>query len=121
MFKLLSERSFAHLRLLTRFSHNESTLAAPKTITNSAALRTYPYFINRTRFQSLPVYVDVKNGRTRKLTIVRRIEGDINAFHREITNALNLETLAIKNASSQLVFKGDCAEEVRRWLTEKGF
>ncbi|KAJ2842849.1 mitochondrial large ribosomal subunit [Coemansia brasiliensis] len=120
MFKLLSERSFAHLRLLSRFTHNESTLAALKTAANSVP-RTYPYFINRTRFQSLPVYVDVKNGKTRRLTIVRRIEGDINAFHRDITNALNLETLAIKNASSQLVFRGDCAQEIRKWLTEKGF
>jgi hypothetical protein len=36
----------------------------------------YPYFVARTRMKELPVYVDIKNGRTRVLTEISRIEGD---------------------------------------------
>lgn len=36
----------------------------------------YPYFVSRTRMKELPVYVDIKNGRTRVLTEIGRIEGD---------------------------------------------
>lgn len=36
----------------------------------------YPYFVSRTRMKELPVYIDIKNGRTRVLTEISRIEGD---------------------------------------------
>lgn len=36
----------------------------------------YPYFVARTRMKELPVYIDIKNGRTRVLTEISRIEGD---------------------------------------------
>ncbi|CAG8696561.1 8900_t:CDS:2, partial [Ambispora leptoticha] len=37
----------------------------------------YPYFVQRTKYNMIPVYTDIKNGRSRVLTIVRRIEGNI--------------------------------------------
>ncbi|KAJ1887051.1 mitochondrial 54S ribosomal protein img2 [Coemansia sp. RSA 2337] len=101
----------------------ESTLAAADTAASSSGpqLVTYPYFVHRTRFQSLPVYTDVKNGKTRKLTIVRRIEGDLEALRSDMSKALSDSTIQIKKASQQLVIKGERSDEVRAWLTRSGF
>lgn len=38
----------------------------------------HPYFVSRTANNNLPVYTDIRNGRTRHLTIIRRIEGDVD-------------------------------------------
>ncbi len=38
---------------------------------------TYPYFVARTQMKELPVYIDIKNGGTRILTEISRIEGDV--------------------------------------------
>ncbi|KAJ2845716.1 mitochondrial large ribosomal subunit, partial [Coemansia erecta] len=70
---------------------------------------------------SLPVYVDIKNGKTRKLTLIRRIEGDIQALREELSNSLGDSSVQIKSTSGQLVIKGDRASEIREWLTKKGF
>jgi len=37
----------------------------------------YPYFVERSRYGELPVYYAIKNGRTRQLTTIRRIEGNL--------------------------------------------
>ncbi|KAJ2084217.1 mitochondrial large ribosomal subunit [Coemansia sp. RSA 988] len=102
----------------------QSTVAANPTEadTNHAAqVVTYPYYVSRTRFQSLPVYTDIRNGRTRKLTILRRIDGDLGALRTDISNALDEESVVLKTISRQLVIKGDRSTELRKWLTEKGF
>ncbi|KAJ2705478.1 mitochondrial 54S ribosomal protein img2 [Coemansia sp. IMI 203386] len=106
----------------------ESTLAASSTTAGSAAsasgaqLVKYSYFVRRTRFQSLPVYRDIKNGNTRKLTLVRRIEGDLEALRSDLIQALGANTqIAVKKTSQQLVIKGDCKRIVQEWLTKKGF
>ncbi|KAJ1837489.1 mitochondrial 54S ribosomal protein img2, partial [Coemansia sp. RSA 2703] len=82
----------------------------------------YPYFVRRTRFQSLPVYRDTKNGGTRKLTIVRRVEGDLEALRSDLAQALGENShIVVRKISQQLVIKGDCTRGVREWLTKKGF
>ncbi|KAJ2063739.1 mitochondrial 54S ribosomal protein img2 [Coemansia sp. S146] len=101
----------------------ESTLAAADTAAASSSpqLVTYPYFVHRTRFQSLPVYTDIKNGKTRRLTIVRRVEGDLEALRADMSKALSDSSIQIKKASQQLVIKGERSDEVRAWLTRSGF
>ncbi|KAI9506088.1 ribosomal protein L49/IMG2, partial [Coemansia spiralis] len=79
------------------------------------------YYVHRTRFQTLPVYSDIKNGKTRKLTLIRRIEGDIGALREELSRHLDDSSIQIKSISNQLVIKGDRTKEVREWLTVKGF
>ncbi|GES79835.1 mitochondrial large ribosomal subunit L49, putative [Rhizophagus clarus] len=92
----------------TRFIHSKSTTnslkhkkSALEVKQNSALKQTqtsqqqqltkyvrYPYFVARTRMKELPVYVDVKNGRTRILTEISRIEGDSEALCDDIRNEL---------------------------------
>ncbi|KAJ2786211.1 mitochondrial large ribosomal subunit [Coemansia javaensis] len=99
----------------------ESTLAATPKAGSNAEPKTYPYYVRRTRFQSLPVYTDVRNGGTRRQTVVRRIEGDLGALRADLAAALSDESIAVKSASQQLLIKGDCARQVREWLTARGF
>ncbi|KAJ2000799.1 mitochondrial 54S ribosomal protein img2 [Coemansia thaxteri] len=103
----------------------ESTLAAGDSAaaaaTGSPQTVTYPYFVHRTRFQSLPVYTDIKNGKTRKQTTVRRIEGDLEALRADMSKALSDSSIQVRKASQQLVIKGDRSDDVRAWLTRIGF
>jgi len=36
-----------------------------------------PFFIKRSKYNNLPVYTDYKNARSRKITIIRKIKGDL--------------------------------------------
>ncbi|KAJ2489984.1 mitochondrial large ribosomal subunit [Coemansia sp. RSA 2050] len=101
----------------------ESTLAASETAASSGGPRlvTYPYFIHRTRFQSLPVYTKLKNKKQIRLTTVRRIEGNLEALRADMSKALGDSPIQIVRASQQLVVKGDRSSEIRAWLTQRGF
>ncbi|KAJ1643024.1 mitochondrial large ribosomal subunit [Coemansia asiatica] len=126
MFGFIAKYNFTNLRLgpSAVFRALESTLATSVTASSSACsqLVKYPYFVRRTRFQSLPVYRDIKNGNTRKLTVIRRIEGDLEALRSDLTQTFGPDTqITVKKLSQQLVIKGDCKRSVQEWLTKKGF
>lgn len=36
-----------------------------------------PFYIKRSKYNNLPVYTDYKNAGSRKITIIRRIKGDL--------------------------------------------
>ncbi|CAO3629134.1 unnamed protein product [Cunninghamella blakesleeana] len=42
------------------------------------------YTVSRTSNHGLPVYSEIKNGGTQQLTIIRRIEGDVEALKEEL-------------------------------------
>ncbi|KAJ1994401.1 mitochondrial large ribosomal subunit [Coemansia spiralis] len=124
------ERLFTRISALrttvnAEFRAFESTLAvqpeAAQITARAPESVVYPYYVHRTRFQTLPVYSDIKNGKTRKLTLIRRIEGDIGALREELSRHLDDSSIQIKSISNQLVIKGDRTKEVREWLTVKGF
>ncbi|ORY04815.1 hypothetical protein K493DRAFT_296788 [Basidiobolus meristosporus CBS 931.73] len=79
------------------------------------------YFVKRTSGKSLPVYSDIKNGGTRFLTIVRRVEGDLDKLRQDLSTVAPSEYITINRRTSQIVVKGNYVREVRKWLTEKGF
>ncbi|KAJ2612372.1 mitochondrial large ribosomal subunit [Coemansia sp. RSA 1365] len=107
--------------ILRAFQSTLTKTPAESETSQPAQSITYPYYIRRTRFQSLPVYTEIRNGRTRKLTILRRIDGDLGALRADISKALDEESVVVKAISRQLVIKGDRSTELRKWLTEKGF
>ncbi|KAF0560682.1 ribosomal protein L49/IMG2 [Gigaspora margarita] len=87
----------------------------------------YPYYIHRTSNKSLPVYIDIKNGRTRILTILRRIEGDIQALRDDIKKDLFPKDhsihskVTINHTNNNVVIKGDYCFVLKKWLMDKGF
>lgn len=40
-----------------------------------------PFRVARTKSRNLPVYLDYKNGRTRVLTLIRKIDGNVVVSH----------------------------------------
>jgi large subunit ribosomal protein L49 len=83
------------------------------------------YHISRTSTsESLPVYLDIKNGGTRSLTIIRRVEGDAEALRQEIAalfpeSAKNFVT--VNPTNKHIVIKGSYVNDIKQWLAQKGF
>ena len=118
----------------------ESTVAeAPvdTSITSAPMPVRYPYFVSRVGLDgmSLPVYTDVRNGGSRWLTQIRKVEGDASAFCRDLFDefgwgdpydksnpyANNLVRVS-KNAGPKTVFlRSNVSREIKAWLESRGF
>lgn len=55
-----------------------------------------PFNISRTFNNNLPVYIDYKNKRNIKRTIIRKIEGDVNAFANEVRKVVSNAEVRVK-------------------------
>ncbi|GAA5861880.1 hypothetical protein JCM1840_006862 [Sporobolomyces johnsonii] len=103
-----------------------STSSAPSTAApatspapSEAALR---YFVPRSRFGELPVYADIRNGGSRYLTVVRKVQGDLDALHRDLKSSLSGATIShLKPHCQQIVLKGDWVRETKAFLASRGF
>lgn len=88
---------------------------------NKRFYSTPAYTIARTVNKGLPVYSDIKNGGTRYLTIIRRIEGDPTALMKDILADFPLAEVSVKSNTQQVVIKGQYVNEIKEWLIVKGF
>eukprot|EP00158_Paraphelidium_tribonemae_P006061 Partr_v1_DN27649_c1_g1_i2_m64959 len=79
------------------------------------------YAILRTRHGSLPVYTEYRNGRSRILTVVRRVEGDIESLKNDISLFVPLEIIEIKQPQNHIVIKGNVQRPLRYWMNACGF
>nr|XP_060613813.1 large ribosomal subunit protein mL49 [Anolis sagrei ordinatus] len=84
-----------------------------------------PFFVRRSRMHNVPVYTDVTHG-CRKMTVIRKIEGDIWALEREVKaflTDLSGETplTQVNEVASSLRIKGYFDKELKAWLVDKGF
>lgn len=87
-------------------------------------LAEWPFFVERTSVsKGLPVYSDVKNGRTRRLTVVRRVYGDIEGLARRLRREVDgvKAVVAVKPLQRKIVLKGDVAQQVKFYLADLGF
>ncbi|KAI7862219.1 mitochondrial large subunit ribosomal protein-domain-containing protein [Spinellus fusiger] len=64
--------------------YSSSSTATATAVKATTTTTPRPYFISRTSNKELPVYTEIRNGGTRQLTIIRRIEGDAEALKNEI-------------------------------------
>ena len=67
----------------------------------------------------MPVYSDFKNGRTRKLTIVRKIVGDEEALAAEIHRVTGGAEVTVRPGRIEVL--GDRRTELKNWLMGLGF
>ncbi|KAI0312472.1 mitochondrial large subunit ribosomal protein-domain-containing protein [Amylostereum chailletii] len=96
-----------------------------------AAPHRLPYFVPRNSRGSLPVYTDVRNGRTRHLISIRNVQGDPNALAQDLAHALcgppspsqdspRMKVHVVR--SKHLVLSGGrWKHDILHWLTAKGF
>ncbi|KIK63633.1 hypothetical protein GYMLUDRAFT_40701 [Collybiopsis luxurians FD-317 M1] len=97
-----------------------------------AAIRSpvhYPFFVPRNSNGCLPVYSDIRNGRTRFLLTIRNVNGDASALARELSANLfppgSPEASRLKisvHRSSHLIIQGGrWKRNIMDWLVQKGF
>eukprot|EP00903_Cladosiphon_okamuranus_P019115 g17587.t1 len=67
----------------------------------------------------IPVYRDVKNGRTRIITIVKKASGDMEAFTSDLSKVC--QGGKVEARAGELRIEGDHATNVKRWLSGLGF
>ncbi|XP_054649980.1 mitochondrial ribosomal protein L49 [Dunckerocampus dactyliophorus] len=84
-----------------------------------------PYMIRRSRMHNIPVYTDLTHG-NRKMTLVRKVEGDIWALEKDVKQYLKDVTgkdlpTQVNEVTMTLKVKGHFDKELKDWLTTKGF
>ncbi|KAM6100891.1 large ribosomal subunit protein mL49 [Pterocles gutturalis] len=79
-----------------------------------------PYFVRRFWLHNLPVYPRLCNS-NRRLTELRRVEGDIRALERELREVLGVQEVQVNEVTGKLRLKGCWERELREWLLQKGF
>ncbi|XP_074632543.1 large ribosomal subunit protein mL49-like [Acropora palmata] len=81
-----------------------------------------PFFIKRSKFNNLPVYTDYKRGGNYKLTVIRKIEGDLQALDGVLRDRLGKDIhCQINELTSQLKIKGIHKDAVVTVLKQLGF
>ncbi|EMR08313.1 hypothetical protein PNEG_03154 [Pneumocystis murina B123] len=81
------------------------------------------YFVRRTRFGSLPVYLDIKGGGTKHLTLIRKVEGNAHELCKKLEKDLKLsqKELFVNNLTKHVIIKGSRVNEVKEILIKDGF
>ncbi|XP_034261685.1 large ribosomal subunit protein mL49 [Pantherophis guttatus] len=84
------------------------------------------YFVRRSRMHNIPVYKDTSHHGTRKLTIIRKIEGDIWALENDVKAFLTelsgrTPATQVNENTCSICVKGYFEEELKTWLMDKGF
>lgn len=78
-----------------------------------------PFQIQRTHLGNLPVYTEFRNDRNRKLTVVRKITGDVEEFKAELAKVVS--NSPIYDKVGRVEVKGLHTELVKLWLRRLGF
>lgn len=87
---------------------------------------TLPYFITRTKNAEIPIYLDITFRGQRKISIIKKIEGDIWLMNDEIKSYLkNKNNRYIQTRVHELgrfiEAKGDYVSDLREWALSKGY
>ncbi|XP_015587284.1 probable 39S ribosomal protein L49, mitochondrial [Cephus cinctus] len=94
-------------------------------VPQTANPKTYPYFVQRTKNHMQPIYLDKSFRGMRKLTVIRRIQGNIWALEAELKEYLEQKVrkkmgARVHEPACTLVFHGDHVSRVKEFLTAKG-
>lgn len=86
----------------------------------------YSYQIYRNKNQMIPVYLKETHRGLRKITVVKRIDGNIWELHNELkqlaeTTAKKRVVTRVNELSSQIHLRGDFVEVIHDFLLKKGF
>lgn len=84
------------------------------------------YMIYRNKNKMMPVYLRETHRGLRKITVVRRVDGDIWELHNDlkrlVETSTNKEVLTrVNELSSQVQLRGDFVQIVNDFLLKKGF
>lgn len=81
-----------------------------------------PFSIKRSKYNNIPVYTDYRSGGTRKLTIIKRVKGDLKALEECLKSHLGNDIITSGNElTSQVIIRGSYKDEVFTLLKRLGF
>ncbi|KAK7104441.1 large ribosomal subunit protein mL49-like [Littorina saxatilis] len=107
--------------------HHDSYPTPSGWVPPKESAKSLPYYVRRTKNHMLPIYEEVRNGDTRKLVMIKHIDGDIWAFDADLKAHLQEVTTRkviatqVHEMGGYLRVKGLVAEEVCQFLLDKGF
>eukprot|EP00002_Diphylleia_rotans_P014006 TRINITY_DN2725_c0_g2_i1.p1 TRINITY_DN2725_c0_g2~~TRINITY_DN2725_c0_g2_i1.p1 ORF type:complete len:124 (+),score=25.41 TRINITY_DN2725_c0_g2_i1:51-422(+) len=117
------------LRPCVRLSLTRCITTAPTVAPKQVQLRTFPlqdaphshaFHVSRTAYgKGLPIYTEFRNGGTRKLTVIRRLSGDVDAFVQEMQKVIG--PVKVEKKIGSLVVTGLRSREIKLWLSSLGF
>ena len=79
-----------------------------------------PFSVSRTPTLGIPVYSDYRNGRSRVVTIVRKISGDAGALRTELGKVLG-GSARVDVQVGRVELDGNRVKEIKAWLAGLGF
>ncbi|KAL2157291.1 hypothetical protein VTH06DRAFT_6229 [Thermothelomyces fergusii] len=82
-----------------------------------------PFFVGRTASNQLAVYHLAKRGGNKKLTTIKKVEGNRLLFRSALAQELGLpaKRVTINNLTGHISVPGHRKEEVTSWLRKQGF
>lgn len=86
----------------------------------------HPYFLQRSKNHEIPIYLNIGNRGIRKVTKVKKIEGDIWMMNDDIKSFLKqknnkyIET-RVNELGKFIEVKGDQVNNLHEWALSKGF
>lgn len=79
-----------------------------------------PFHIERSHVgQSLPVYTDYKGGRTKVVTVLRKVSGDVSELLIDLRKVCDMSEIEIR--PGKVVIHGNYHWRVKHWLARLGF
>lgn len=89
-------------------------------------LQQMPYFVSRTKNHMIPVYLRISRNNTKRLTVVRKIQGDIWLLEKELRGFLRAESSRplrsqVNELSNYICFNGDHVNAIKYWLSKQNF
>ncbi|KAK4210871.1 mitochondrial large subunit ribosomal protein-domain-containing protein [Rhypophila decipiens] len=82
-----------------------------------------PFVISRTASLNLPIYLESKRGGNKKLTLIRKLEGDRTVLAQWLAEDLGLDRkkVRVKAPTNHVEVEGQYVDEVRQWFEARGF
>jgi len=109
---------FRALKQIRWYSDIQATKKPSGWAAPSGLLVPKPYRVNRTPSNNLPVYTDIRNGRTRILTLVRKVEGNATALSTDLAKLLGV---SVYEKVGRIEIPGNHIGKVRQYLQQLGF
>ncbi|KHJ31969.1 putative mitochondrial large ribosomal subunit [Erysiphe necator] len=108
---------------LTTLNQVKEPLAAQKTSINTALKNNLGYKVERTPSNQLPIYHLIKNGGNKKITRIRKIQGNLQELRNDLRKALNLtdKECTINSTTGHVLVKGHKKQEISKFLTDQNF
>ncbi|KAB5536328.1 mitochondrial large subunit ribosomal protein-domain-containing protein [Coniochaeta sp. 2T2.1] len=97
--------------------------SSSQSATASSPASRPPYLVSRTPSLFLPVYQDTKRGGNKKLTILKKIQGDARVLKEDLRTELGLEEgqIRINHVTGHIEIVGFRKDDVVSYLTKQGF